>query len=242
VFEDFPKTREPLPPEYAEIYERQYKSNRSGDTSATSVARRMERWLHKKVAKDSASHLATLEIGAGNLNQLQFEPIGAEYDIVEPFKALYENEKDKSRVRAIFDFIEDVPTTNRYDRITSCAAFEHIDNLPYVVARTGLLLKDNGCLRVAVPSEGGFLWKLGYSLTTGIEFRMKYGLNYSVLMGYEHINNVDEILDVVKYFFGVVSINRFGFGKHFSFYSFFNACRPNVSRCEEYCNDYSLSR
>jgi len=234
LFENFPKDRKPLPPEYAKIYENQYKSNRSGGTTATSVAQRMEAWLHKKVAMDSASHLSTLEIGAGNLNQLQYESTEGGYDIVEPFTALYENEVNKSLLRNIYNLIEDVPLSNRYDRITSCAAFEHIPNLPYVVSKTGLLLNNGGCLRTAVPSEGGMMWKLGYSLTTGLEFKMKYKLNYSVLMKHEHVNTVDEIQDVIRYFYKDVSTSRYGVGKHFSLYSFFEARNPDIDRCKQY--------
>ena len=237
VFENFPKTRTPLPPEYARLYESQYKSNRSGSTTATSAAKRMESWLHKKVAKDSGRHLATLEIGAGTLNQLQYEPLGEAYDIIEPFTALYENEAHKPLLRNIYTLIEDVPLTNRYDRITSCAAFEHIPNLPYVVSKTGLLLKEGGCLRTAVPSEGGMMWKLGYTLTTGVEFKRQYKLDYSVLMKHEHINNVDEIHEIISYFYKDVSVSRFGIGKHFSFYSFFVAHKPDIDRCKQYLHD-----
>jgi len=238
MFENFPKTRKPLPPEYSAIYEQHYKSNRGGGTRAAGAAQRMEVWLHKKVAGDSALDLSTLEIGAGTLNQLDYEIIGTEYDIVEPFKALFENVDGKDKIRAVYDLIEDVPASNRYDRITSCATFEHIENLPFVVGKSGLLLGAGGCLRVAVPSEGGFLWKLGYSLTTGLEFRLRHKLDYSVLMKYEHINTVDEILDVIQFFFSDVKIHRFGFGKHFSFYSFFIARDPIMTRCEEYCNSF----
>ena len=233
-FNNYPKKRSQLPPEYAEIYEKHYKSNRGGDTIASSASQQMESWLHKKVAKDSMAHLSTLELGAGNLNHLKYEIIGNEYDIVEPFQALYENKSNKNQIRTIYNLIEDIPLTNKYDRIISCATFEHIENLPYVVSKSGLLLSDNGCLRVAVPSEGGLLWKLGYSLTTGLEFRIKYGLDYSVLMKHEHVSNVDEIQDVIEYFFENVYICRYGFGKHFSLYTFFLAQNPNVNRCKEY--------
>lgn len=235
MFEKFPKKRPALPPEYAKIYEEQYKSNRGGETVASSASQRMESWLHKKVAEDSSPNLSTLEIGAGNLNQLKYETIGNEYDVVEPFKALYEDVPAKAKIRKIYDFIEDIDLANKYDRVTSCAVFEHIDNLPYVVAKSGLLLKSDGCLRTAVPSEGGFLWKCGYSLTTGLEFKLHYKLNYSVLMKYEHLNTLDEIHEVLKYFYRKVTVKRLGIGKHFSLYTFLLAKEPILDRCKEYC-------
>ena len=52
TFEKFPKSRSPLPGDLAAIYESYYKANREGQTPATSVAHRMERWLHRRVAND----------------------------------------------------------------------------------------------------------------------------------------------------------------------------------------------
>jgi len=234
MFDNFPKTRQELPLEYIKIYENHIRENRDGKTAVTSLSQRMEGWLHKKVAIGSGENKSTLEIGAGTLNQLQYESVGAEYDVIEPFKALYEDSTEKNKVRKFFDLIEEVPLKSRYNRIISCATFEHIENLPYVVSKSGLLLCEKGQLRVAVPTEGGFLWKLSYTMTTGVEFWIKHKLNYSVIMKYDHINTIDEIQSVIKWFFRDVSTQRMGFGKHLSFYTFFCAETPDINRCNEY--------
>src|SRR5262249_35620546 len=96
----FPKTRPPLPPEFQAIYVEPYNTNRSGESTAASLAQRLERWLHRQVAKDVAQGGArsTLELGAGTLNQLPFEPEGAPYDVVEPFADLYRDSPLKRRL------------------------------------------------------------------------------------------------------------------------------------------------
>src|SRR5512140_3633362 len=86
----FPKSRPPLPPKLEAIYTKQYIENRSGETPAASLSQRLERWLHHQVAADvkcAATPGSTLELGAGTLNQLAYEPAGPAYDIVEPFEA-----------------------------------------------------------------------------------------------------------------------------------------------------------
>ena len=112
IFPQFPKIRAPLPKQYAEIYESFYKSNRNGDTTASSAAQRMERWLHKKVALDmpnmDSQGFRTLEIGAGTLNQLQFERDFSHYDIIEPFSALYKDSLNLPKVRKIYADISEV--------------------------------------------------------------------------------------------------------------------------------------
>ena len=235
MFEQFPKTRPPLPKEIADIYSVHYKSNREGKTTASSLAQKVEGWMHKQVAKDlvgDSRPKTTLEIGAGTLNQLAHEPERGPYDIVEPFKELYEGSSRLKRVRNIYRDIGEVPAAMRYDRITSVATFEHICNLPEVVAKCGLLLAPEGSLRASIPSEGTPLWTLGWKLTTGLEFRLRYRLDYGVLMRHEHVNQAKEIEEVLRYFFAGVESRSFGMSKYFSLYQFYACKNPDRAKCE----------
>lgn len=240
---EFPKIRKNLPPEYQSIYTKHYQENREGTTTASSLAQKMETWLHKKVAEDvldSGRSKSTLEIGAGTLNQLQYEPTSDCYDVIEPFEDLYKASPLLSRVRAVFRDIADVPQDRRYDRITAIATFEHVCNLPEVVARSALLLTENGSLRASIPSEGTPLWTLGWKLTTGIEFRARYGLDYGVIMRNEHVNSAKEIERVLRHFFQKVRGQCFGLSKSLSFYQYFECSEPNIRVSESYLD--SLAR
>ena len=238
MFENYPKIRPPLPREIQDIYSEHYKSNRKGQTTASSLAQRMESWLHVQVAEDVVrqqdSEKATLELGAGTLNQLRYEPECRPYDIVEPFSELYNNSDFLSRVRNIYADISEIPGSCSYDRITSIATLEHICNLPEVIARCGLLLTKNGVFRASVPSEGTWLWTLGWKLTTGLEFKIKYGLDYGLLMKHEHVNTAKEIEEIVGYFFKEVKCKVFGLSKSNSLYQYFECCAPRLDRCREF--------
>ncbi|PHS15414.1 MAG: methyltransferase type 12 [Blastopirellula sp.] len=241
MFDQFPKTRPPLPEAIQAIYAAHYKVNREGETAATSVAQRMERWLHRKVAADVVGQtsqnvdqeIATLEVGAGTLNQFAYEPELGPYDIIEPFTELIEGSALLPRVRNTFADISEIPSDTRYDRITAIAVFEHICNLPEVVAKAGLLLKPGGTLRVAIPSEGTILWTLGWKLTTGIEFRLKHGQDYGKLMRHEHVNTAQEIETVLRHFFENVKCQTFGPCRALSFYQYFECSNPILDRCCE---------
>lgn len=227
-----------MPGEIERIYATHYKSNREGGTAAASLSQRLEAWMHRQVAADIAGRpgapRSTLEIGAGTLNQLQYEPNVGPYDIVEPFADLYRGSPDLPRIRDVYDDIADVKDDVRYDRITSIAAFEHILNLPEVVARAALLLAPGGTLRTAIPSEGTVLWTLGWKCTTGLEFRMKYGLDYGQLMRHEHVNQASEIRDVLRYFFCEVKGSSFGVARALSLYQFYACSHPDAARCRQY--------
>lgn len=240
MFIQFPKTRPALPKRIEEVYSVHYKANREGRTTASSLAQKMEAWMHLEVAKDIANlpdtKKATLEIGAGTLNQLKYEADIGPYDIVEPFKNLYCDSPLLNRIRNIFIDISEIPNLTRYDRITSVATFEHVLNLPEVVARCGLLLNKNGMLRTAIPSEGTFLWTLGWKLTTGLEFKIKYGIDYGLMMRHEHVNNAKEIEGILKYFFMDIDCRVFGLSRTISLYRFYTCSRPRIEQCLKYAD------
>ncbi len=227
----FPKTRPTLPPKLQAIYTRQYIENRGGETPAASLAQRLERWLHRQVAadvKNGGIPAATLELGAGTLNQLAYEPPNPAYDIVEPFEELYRDSPLKGRLRSVYADASDVPRDRTYDRITSVASLEHICDLPLVLARAARLLAPDGTLRAAIPSEGGFLWKLGWMCTTGLEFRLRHGLDYGLMMAHEHVNDAREIETLIRALFEEVEVSSFGIGRQLSLYRFLAGRRPRL--------------
>ena len=238
IIDLFPKNRADLPKEYQDIYTLHYKRNRDGKTKTTSLSMKMERWLHRQVALDlknidSESDTDTLEIGAGTLNHLKFEQNVKDYDIIEPFTDLFKNSDQLKRVKNVFSDILEIDNNTKYQRIISIATFEHIMDLPTIIAKVALLLKKEGVLRVSIPNEGTVVWKLG-TLITGLEFKKIYGLDYQVLMKYEHVNTAYEIEEVLRYFFKETSIKVFGISKKLAFYHFICCKTPDVKKASEY--------
>jgi len=228
LFDNFPKKRTELPKKYQDIYFEYYKKNRGGNTFASSLSKQMEAWMHKKVASDVSNNhnKSTLEIGAGTLNQLIYENTKP-YDIIEPFSKLFENSPYKNLINNIYSDINKLGDEKKYDRITSIATFEHILNLPDVISKTCTLLKSDGLLRVAIPNEGTFCWKMGWKLTTGLEYKKKYNLDYGLLMKYEHVNTADEIDQILNFFYKDVKCTYLGINKKIAFYRFYVCSSPN---------------
>ncbi len=240
MFDHFPKMRIELPPAYKKIYDRHYMDNRSGNTRASSLAQRAESWLHRQVAKDinkNSNSIKTLEIGSGTLNQIPYEKDSEIYDIIEPFKSLFEDSPYLNRVNKVYNDISEIEPGRKYDRITSVAVLEHILNLPELVARSVFLLEKNGHFRAAIPNEGTFLWKLGLQLTTGAEFKRKYGLDYEVMMKHEHVNTAREIEEVLRYFFNKVKRRVFGLTRTFAIYLFLDCTDPDPGTAESYLKE-----
>lgn len=230
MFENYPKIRPELPTEFLNIYDEHYQNNRTGNTAATSISMRLEAWMHRLVASDVKSKVGskdTLEIGAGNLNHLPYEPIIANYDIVEPNLKAVDGSPNRHRIRNKFSDISEIPEGKRYHRITSIACFEHITDLPELIARSALLLHSEGEMRVAIPNEGSWCWKQGTKIT-GYEFNKKYGLDYQILMQYEHVNTADEIEAILTYFFKRVECRFLGISKKIAIYRYYRCRQPII--------------
>jgi SAM-dependent methyltransferase len=234
LLETYPRVRPPLSARHAQLYVEEYRRGRSGGRGLPGIVAAVESWMHKQVAGARPGE-SILELGAGTLNHVDYEPRPTIYDGVEPFRQLWEDSVHRQRFSHIFEDISQIPVDRRYDRIISIAVLEHLTDLPHVLARCGLLLKERGELRAGIPSEGGFLWGLGWRATTGLSFRMRRGLSYLTIMRYEHVNNAAEIVCLLHYFFRRVVIRRFPFsGLHFSLYTSIHASEPHVDRCNKF--------
>lgn len=163
-------------------------------------------------------------IEGGTLNQLDFERT-AIYDVVEPYKELFQDSPNLSYVRNIYSDISEIKN-EKYDRIISIACLEHVEDLPKMVRISAGLLKPGEKMCVSIPNEGRFLWKFAYTMTTGREFKKRYGLDYERIMRHEHLNTADEVELVLKYYFMNVKRSLFGISKEFAFYRYYECNVP----------------
>ena len=233
VLKSYPRERPPLTPAHEAVFKREYKLNRQGEKVVESLSQKVEEWMHRKVAQSQKGPI--LELGAGTLNHLKFEDTSAGYDVVEPFEELYIDSPEYSKIRSFYSSQADIPETNKYKRIISVAVLEHMIDLPYEIALSGLKLEEGGIYQAGIPSEGGFLWWLGWRCTTGISYYLRNKLDYGVVMRHEHVSSAKEILILINYFFEDVKLTRFPFPHHHgSLYVFVEATSPRIDVCEQY--------
>lgn len=229
----YPRERPPLSAAHAKVYAEQYRINRDGDTMVDGAAQKLEEWMHRRVARLGGGPV--LELGAGTLNHLRFEQGNRPYDVVEPFHSLYEGRAEAAQVRGFYDSVQDIALTQRYRRIISVAVLEHLPDLPADVARSALLLDERGVFQAGIPSEGGFLWWLGWRFATGVGYYLRTGLDYGVVMRHEHLNDAPAIIAVLRHFFEKVEVARFPSPFHqLSFYAYVEAHEPRREVAQRY--------
>jgi hypothetical protein len=204
----YPRNRSPLSPAQQLHYTDHYRKNRSGSQGLSVITAALERWMHRAVA-DAPPGTAILELGAGNLNHVPFERGAASYDAVEPFRQLWDDSPFRSSVGAIYEDMDQIEPDRRYDRVISIAVLEHLTDLPWMVANSGLLLLPGGRFQAGIPTEGGLLWGIAWRVTTGIAYRLRRGEDYGRIMRHEHVNTAPEIQAVLEHFFQRVTRRRF---------------------------------
>ena len=232
LLSSYPRTRPALTAEHERIFAAEYRLNREGAGVVEGLAQRMEAWMHRRVA-ERAGKAPTLELGAGTLNHLKYEPVG-DYDVVEPFTELLSGSPWRQRVRRVYPSQNQISLRPTYHRIISVAVLEHMTDLPNELARAGLLLKPDGLFQAGIPIEGGFLWWLGWRCTTGVSYWLRNRLDYGVIIRHEHVNSASEILALICHFFREVTVLRFPFPhEQLSLYAYIEARVAERIKCEE---------
>ncbi len=240
ILASYPKERPPLPEFHLKIYAEEYKKTRGDRKNMPTVSKissGFNSWIHDKVAQTNGKKI--LEIGAGTLNHISFEKNIKDYDIVEPFRYLFADNQNLSKVRTVYDDIRDVSPDNKYDKILSIHVLEHLTELPFAVAKSGTLLQENGKFYAGIPSEGGLMWKAAWKLTTGLAYHIRNGRGKAAVMKHEHVNNAYEIEAVLKHFFDDVKVQRYPFNTvNTSIFTYLEASGPKIELCKEYCDQY----
>ena len=232
LIETYPRVRPPLSAAWQAAYHDVYLKSRDGKTLLYGITQRLEAWMHKRVAANASAGQRVLELGAGTLNHLRWEPAASIYDVVEPYAALYEGRPAAARVRAFHADIADVPRENVYDRVISIATLEHVLDLPRLIAEAALRMSPNGSFVAGIPSEGGMLWGLSWRMSVGLSCRIRIGLNYGDLMRHEHVNQAAEIRALCSHFFQTCRVRRFPTpAHHLSLYACLHCAQPRLDRC-----------
>ena len=229
LLKKYPKRRPKLPGKIKKIFNTLYKKNRQNFLSQLS-----ERWMHLAI-KGRDTKKNTLEIGAGTLNHLKYENLNKIYDIIEPKKFLFNNSKSKYKINKSYNNFKNIKN-NYYHRVISCAVLEHMTDLPKYLYLSSLKMKKNGFQSHSVPCEGYPTWNYMWYLFNGLIFRIKYGYSFKLIMKHEHLNNLDEIIALIKFFYKKVEIKYSYpfYTKYFAFYANINFSKPNSKNIKFY--------
>ncbi len=236
ILNRYPKKRIELNDKIKKIYKAYYLYSRSNRGVVKKTFMKFTNWMHLNVASGGYVN-KILEMGAGNLNHVEFEKF-EKYDVIEPSLFLYNTSENKSLISNHYINLTKLDE-EQYDKIVSVATLEHLINLSYDIAKLSILLKENGSFKHAIPTEGSVLWYLSSRYISGLNFFIRHRLNFDNLLRYEHVNTAYEIEEIIKYFFEDVKIKRFPFNlRQLSIFTYIEAKNPKKKLASEFLNNY----
>ena len=182
--------------------------------------RLIENFNHNYVVKNAPqSFLATLEIGAGLGEHLNYECLSASQR--KNYVALELRENMAEKIKALFPEVQtivgDCQTTlpfkeGYFDRILAVHVLEHLPNLPAAIQEIYRLCnKDHGALSIVIPCEGGMAYRQARKLSAQKIFEARYKQSYQWFIEREHVNQPHEIFE---------ELNQYFYVKHKSFFPF----------------------
>lgn len=148
-----------------------------------------------------------LEVGAGSGYHLgyvrhQFD----EYVVTDQLDGLLQQarEKHSGRKGVVFD-IQDATAMGypdrSFDRLISMYNLEHLYRPHEVLREWKRVVRKAGVITVAIPAEGGVLWRLGRHLTTRRAFA-KHDLDLDYIIAREHVNTCMTLVSLMRHAFG----------------------------------------
>ena len=149
-----------------------------------------------------------LEIGAGSSPHIDYVNHDfKKYYFLESsnFAINFLKKKFKKNNKVLFKYYKNnkIPfKKNYFDRIIISHVLEHIPDPESYLNQMFNLLKKNGILSIALPSDPGIMWRVGRFLLK--IFKVKKILNiskeeYNYMIATEHINSIFNLISIIKY-------------------------------------------
>ncbi len=147
-----------------------------------------------------------LEVGPGKIEHIRYNNTKPQKyilaDINEVFLNMSAEELEKSGISTIEKLrVESVsiPLEDQsVDVVVTFHQLEHIYELDAYIAEIKRILKSDGILIGAVPSEGGVAWGMGRFLTSRRYVKKNMNFDYDKIICWEHPNFVDKIQSVLE--------------------------------------------
>ena len=164
---------------------------------------------HRIIAKQIKDKVkpgqVTLELGAGTgaLLEVTSEKNVIAVDLSKPSLALLK--KKWPEATCICASMTALPLrSDSMSKIVTIHTLEHVYQIGEALEEICRVLRKDGGLYYAIPTEGGLAFWLGRWLVTRPHLKKKYGLDAAYIMDREHINDGARVIKFLKMYFSEV--------------------------------------
>jgi len=191
--------------EWNEVYTKFYINNQRGG-----IGEKVNDIGYSILKKVNLNGKNILEIGPGDIRHLKYWKKGRPQkyilaDVSNEMMQIAEDKLNEYQVEHEKIFIsrnKSLPIDDEsVDIIISFYSLEHIYPLENYLKELSRVLRKNGTLVGAIPTEGGFFWGLGRYLTTRRWFKKNTNINPDKIICWEHPNFADLVISKLDTFF-----------------------------------------
>ncbi|WP_323594879.1 class I SAM-dependent methyltransferase [Aliarcobacter butzleri] len=183
------------------------------DTQKGTIGTVVNHFGFKIMSQIDLTNKVVLEVGPGRIDHLDYNQTKPQKYILVDINKDYLDISAKRLQEYDIENIETIEVQgikdNSVDIAVSFHQLEHIYELDDYIQELKRVIKPNGLLIGAVPTEGGVAWGLGRFLTSRRYAMNKMGLNYDKIICWEHPNFVNKIKKTLeKNFTNIKSIKK----------------------------------
>ena len=166
--------------------------------------------LENKFIKRNKGQGVVLEIGPGTSPHINYLNLNFEkYFMLDQslFSVNFLKKKFKKNQNIIVkqSINSSIPFKNNYfDRIIMSHILEHVIEPEVFLFKILSKLKKGGYLSISLPTDPGFLWRLGRFYQKTFHVKDKLNLNnrdYDYMIATEHVNSIFNLISILKYHF-----------------------------------------
>jgi ubiquinone/menaquinone biosynthesis C-methylase UbiE len=87
-----------------------------------------------------------------------------------------------------------------FDRLVSVYSLEHLNDPHLALKEWARVVRDDGVISIAVPTEGGLAWAAGRYVSTRRTYR-RLGYDYDYIVAREHVNTCARLVALIRHYF-----------------------------------------
>lgn len=89
---------------------------------------------------------------------------------------------------------------NSFDRLIATHVLEHLERPHEVLREWHRVIKPGGTISILLPCDPGIAWRFGRAIGSRSKFK-KIGMEYDYWMAREHINSINNLTSLIRYYF-----------------------------------------
>ncbi len=195
-----------------------YSTQYEGDFYKGPIGYVMKKGHHllENMVKPSLQFSKILEIGAGLGNHVPFVKHGySEYYVTDNSERMLELLASNITDPRVKFFKADAATlpfdSGSIDRIVACHVLEHLPNPHQILREWDRVVKPGGLISLVLPCDPGIAWRYGRYISSH-RTNMARGILWGYMIAREHINPINNLVALIRYYFGKINEKWWPFG------------------------------